>query len=347
MHNTTLCLLAILFAGQAADAQSPNILDGAIRIGSGVTPPRLLHKLEPEYSPDARADHIQGTVVLQLAVSEQGRAIGVSVISPLGFGLDERAQAAVEKWEFAPGMKDGKPVKILATVEVNFRFPGLWFDERAERRRTSFNVALQALRRNDASPQTIDRTVKEMKELSSQHFPPAMHVVGLWEITGEHVVKDPDDGLALIQKAAAKNYGPALYEIAARLIEGRDLPANVEKGLEMMQQASVLGSQQAQLFLGMRYEAGVGVERDLERAKRCFRLCAAQGMSICEYRLGRLLLNLNDRPERDYVQAIAWLQLAGQGGISEAREIGSAEAAKLTPAQTAWMTSLKTQLVHK
>jgi hypothetical protein len=29
----------------------------------------------------------------------------------------------VEKWKSAPGMKDGKPVKILATVEVNFRLP--------------------------------------------------------------------------------------------------------------------------------------------------------------------------------------------------------------------------------
>jgi hypothetical protein len=44
---------------------------GAIRIGPGVTPPRLLHKVEPQYFPDARADHIQGTVVLQLAVNRK------------------------------------------------------------------------------------------------------------------------------------------------------------------------------------------------------------------------------------------------------------------------------------
>jgi TonB family protein len=142
-------------------------LEDAIRIGPGVTPPRLLHKAEPQYSPDARADHIQGTVVLQLAVNERGRAIGISVISPLGFGLDERAQAAVETWEFAPGMKDGKPVKILATVDVNFRFPELWFDERAEHQRTSFNVALQTLRRADTSAKAIDRSVASMQEPSN------------------------------------------------------------------------------------------------------------------------------------------------------------------------------------
>ena len=55
-----------------------------------------------------------------------------------------------------------------------------------------------------------------MQDLSRQHFPPAMYVIGVWEITGDHVAKDPGDGLALIQKAAAKNYGPAMYEIAIR-----------------------------------------------------------------------------------------------------------------------------------
>jgi TonB family protein len=130
MLRVTFYLVLALFAQPSLDAQVLDGLEDAIRIGPGVTPPPLLHKVEPEYSPDARADHIQGTVVLLLAVNEKGRPTGISVISPLGFGLDKRAQAAVETWEFAPGTKDGRPVKILATVEVNFRFPQLWFDEK-------------------------------------------------------------------------------------------------------------------------------------------------------------------------------------------------------------------------
>jgi len=337
----------LLFLCARLDAQVQSGLEDAIRIGPGVTPPRLLHKVEPEYSPDARADHIQGTVVLQLAVNEKGRAIGISVISPLGFGLDERAKTAVETWAFAPGMKDGKPVKILATVEVNFRFPELWFDEKAERQRTAYNVALQTLKRTDASAKAVDRTVKSMQDLSKQRFPAAMYVVGAWEITGEHVTKDPDDGLALIQRAAAKNYGPALYEIAIRKIEGRDVAKDAEKGLETMRQASILGSPQAQFYLGNLYERGSGVPREADRARRYFRLCAAQGVPMCQYRLGSLLLDSADRPERDYVQAVAWFQLAGEHGIPEAKDIASKETAKLTPAQTAWMASLKAQLVRK
>ena len=312
-----------------------------------MTPPHLLHKVEPEYSPDARADHIQGTVVLQLAVDEKGRPTGITVISPLGFGLDERAQAAVEKWEFVPGLKDGKPVKILATIEVNFRFPEVWFDEKAERQRTSFNIALQTLKRADANAIAIERAVKSMQDLSQQRFPPGMYMIGVWETGGEHVMKDPVHGLMLIQKAAAKNYGPALYEIALREIEGRDLPKDTEKGLDRMRHASLLGSLEAQYYLGNRYEIGTGVPRELDRARRYFRLCASQGISQCEYRLGNLMLNAPDPPENDYVQAVAWMQLAAEQGIPAAREIASREAAKLTPAQTGWVTTLKTQLLRK
>jgi TPR repeat protein len=280
-------------------------------------------------------------------VNEKGRPTEIVVISPLGFGLDERAQAAVETWEFAPGVKDGRAVKILATVEVNFRYPTLWFDEKGERRRTSFNVALQNLTRANASAASVDRAVKSIQDLSRQGFPAAMYMVGIWETKGEHGTNDPTDGLALIQKAASKNYGPALYEIALQRIHGQDRPNDIEKGLEEMRQASILGSSQAQFYLGNRYEKGNGVPREPERARGYFRLCAAQGVAMCRYRLGSLLLDTPDRPERDYVQAVALLQLAGEEGLQEAKDIATRETANLTPAQANWVNTLKTQLARK
>ena len=344
-----LASLSVLALGTLhwLSAQLASGLEGAIRVGAGVTPPRLLHKIEPEYSPVARADHIQGSVVLQLAVDEQGRAVGITVISPLGFGLDERAIAAVEQWRFAAGTKDGKPVKILATVEVNFRFPQIWFDEKAERQRTSFNVALQTLQRPDSTPKAIDRAVMTIQDLARQKYPPAVYLLGIWEIQGEHVAQDPSDGIALVQKAAAKNYGPALYEVAIRQIEGRDLPKDSESGLAKMRNASILGSGQAQFYLGNIYEKGNGVEVDADRARRYFRLCAAQGVAQCQFRLANLLFRAADRPERDYIQAVAWYELAGNQDLAEAKEIAAREEAKLTPAQTNWVNTLKAQLVRK
>ncbi|MEZ5398485.1 MAG: energy transducer TonB [Bryobacteraceae bacterium] len=94
---------------------------GAYRIGGGVSAPALLSKVEPEYSEEARKAKFQGTVVLQIVVDETGKARDIRVVRPLGLGLDEKAIEAVQKWRFRPGMLNGKPVPVQATIEVNFR----------------------------------------------------------------------------------------------------------------------------------------------------------------------------------------------------------------------------------
>jgi TonB family protein len=94
---------------------------GVYRVGGGVTAPVLLFKKEPEYSEEARKAKYQGTVVLYIEVDPSGRAVNAKVIRSLGLGLDEKAIDAVKQWKFKPGYKDGKPVTVAATIEVNFR----------------------------------------------------------------------------------------------------------------------------------------------------------------------------------------------------------------------------------
>jgi protein TonB len=91
------------------------------RPGGGVTAPIALIKPEPEYSEEARKSKWQGSVTLQIVVDEAGFPKNIQVTKPLGMGLDEKAKEAVMKWRFKPGMKDGKPVPVIATIEVNFR----------------------------------------------------------------------------------------------------------------------------------------------------------------------------------------------------------------------------------
>ena len=95
--------------------------DGVRTIGGGVTAPRLLSKIEPEYSEEARKAKYQGSVMLRVIVDEQGVVRHVEVSRPLGLGLDEKAVEAVRKWRFQAGRQDGKPVAVWAVVEVNFR----------------------------------------------------------------------------------------------------------------------------------------------------------------------------------------------------------------------------------
>jgi TonB family protein len=94
---------------------------GVFRVGGGVTAPALLFKKEPEYSEEARKAKYQGTVLLYIEVDPSGRATNIKVQRSLGLGLDEKAIEAVKQWKFKPGYKDGKPVTVAATIEVNFR----------------------------------------------------------------------------------------------------------------------------------------------------------------------------------------------------------------------------------
>jgi TonB family protein len=81
--------------------------------------------VEPEYTDEALKAGREGTVVLSVEVGIDGAAHDIRVLRSLGMGLDDKAVEAVQLWEFEPGTRDGQPVAIAATIEVNFRPPGL------------------------------------------------------------------------------------------------------------------------------------------------------------------------------------------------------------------------------
>jgi TonB family protein len=65
---------------------------------------------------------IQGKVGLECVVEIDGGVNLVRVVDSLDptFGLDQEAIATVKQWRFEPGMKDGKPVRVLVRVELTF-----------------------------------------------------------------------------------------------------------------------------------------------------------------------------------------------------------------------------------
>jgi TonB family protein len=85
------------------------------------TSPQLQHKVEPELSEEARKAKLNGTVVLSIVVDTDGRVQDIEIVRGPGMGLEEKAIEAVQKWTFIPGREGCIPVKVRATVEVNFR----------------------------------------------------------------------------------------------------------------------------------------------------------------------------------------------------------------------------------
>ncbi len=92
-----------------------------MNVGNGVSAPVLLYKVEPQYSEAARRAKFQGSVAVYLQVNPAGRASKMCIVRMLGMGLDERAMGAINQWRFRPGVKNGEPVPVSATVQVTFR----------------------------------------------------------------------------------------------------------------------------------------------------------------------------------------------------------------------------------
>lgn len=94
---------------------------GVYRIGGGVSAPVPIFTPEAEFSDEARRAKYQGVVLISLIVDAQGNPQNPRVVRPLGMGLDEKALEAVRKYKFKPAMKEGKPVPVMMSIEVNFR----------------------------------------------------------------------------------------------------------------------------------------------------------------------------------------------------------------------------------
>ena len=77
--------------------------------------------LTPDYPDLARNAGIEGTVVLEVYIDEEGRVRKVTVLKSLGFGCDEAAAARVKTVSFAPAMMEGKPVAVRQRITFEFR----------------------------------------------------------------------------------------------------------------------------------------------------------------------------------------------------------------------------------
>jgi TonB family protein len=84
--------------------------------------PKCVRCPDPSYTPEARAQRIQGRVLVMATITEKGAADQIGVVEGLAAGLTGQAVEALRIWEFKPATgKDGKPIAVRVPIEVNFR----------------------------------------------------------------------------------------------------------------------------------------------------------------------------------------------------------------------------------
>lgn len=84
------------------------------------TKPVRLNSPRPQYTEEARANSIQGTVSLRVQVDIDGSVRAIRVVRGLPYGLSEQAIAVARETKFKPAMKDGKPVAYWVGLEISF-----------------------------------------------------------------------------------------------------------------------------------------------------------------------------------------------------------------------------------
>lgn len=104
-----------------ADAAPPPTLSTPpVRIGGTIKPPQKITDVAPVYPPIARASHIEGIVILEAMIGEDGSVRDVRVLRSVPL-LDSAAIDAVRQWRFTATLLNGEPVRVLMTVTVAFR----------------------------------------------------------------------------------------------------------------------------------------------------------------------------------------------------------------------------------
>lgn len=84
-------------------------------------PPRPTYDPAPSCSTEAMKKKIDGTAVLEFVVGIDGLVRDISVVQPLGYGLEEATSKTVKEWRFKPGTSLGNPVPVKLSAELKFR----------------------------------------------------------------------------------------------------------------------------------------------------------------------------------------------------------------------------------
>lgn len=73
------------------------------------------------YPEAARRAGIEGRVIVQFIVDENGNVTNPTILRGIGAGCDEAAIAAIQSVQWTPGRQRGRPVKVQFQVPIMFR----------------------------------------------------------------------------------------------------------------------------------------------------------------------------------------------------------------------------------
>jgi protein TonB len=90
-----------------------------LRVSSGVQQAKLINKVIPVYPPLAKQTRQFGKVRLIATIGKDGHVTRIEVLSGPAF-LVPAALEAVKQWVYQPTLLNGRPVEVIAPIDINF-----------------------------------------------------------------------------------------------------------------------------------------------------------------------------------------------------------------------------------
>jgi periplasmic protein TonB len=83
--------------------------------------PAFLFRAPLEYPIQAKRQRIEGVVIVEADIDENGIIVETRVVEERGFGLEEAAVEMLNKSRFSPAIVDGRPVAVRMRFTVEFK----------------------------------------------------------------------------------------------------------------------------------------------------------------------------------------------------------------------------------
>ena len=91
-----------------------------VRLGSGVTPPKLVHRVEPSLPQTLPADtRVSGVTIVIFVVTEKGDVSDPVILRSQYTGADAPLLEAIKKWKYQPAMRNGQAISVFVTINHN------------------------------------------------------------------------------------------------------------------------------------------------------------------------------------------------------------------------------------
>jgi protein TonB len=102
-----------------ASAASSALAARRLHAPDQVKAPTITVKVNPVYPQAARDAKIEGIVILEVVIGEDGSIVSTTVVRSIP-ELDQAAIEAVVQWKYQPTLFNGAPVEVQMFVTINF-----------------------------------------------------------------------------------------------------------------------------------------------------------------------------------------------------------------------------------